>query len=124
MSYIKIVLCHLHTGRHTTQYVSPQNLDKYIGNVFINGEWYRGWTNEVSTDERGVYAIAEDYYTILLSNSEKESLDRAYRGTPPLNAMAYKLRAKNLLKSSGELTKLGERILLAILIFDKTTKNN
>lgn len=122
MSYTRVVLCCLNTGRHTVKMITEGTEGTYLGIVFLNGSWYRGWVNKVTKDEKGCYFVTEDYYTFVFTPAEVEGMVASMQGGYLISPIILKLRSRNIVRASGELTALGKRILAEILIFDKTSK--
>lgn len=122
MSYTRVVLCCLETGQHTVKMITDGTEGMYLGIVFLNGKWYRGWVNKVYKDDKGCYFITEDYYTFVFTPDEVAGMMTSLQGGYLISPLTLKLRARNIVRANGELTVLGKRILGEILIFDKTKK--
>lgn len=120
MSYTRVILCCLETGQHTVKTITRGTESTYLGIVFLNGKWYRGWVNHVTKDEKGCYYVTEDYYTFVFTPAEVEGMMTSMQGGYLISPLTLKLRTRNIVRASGDLTVLGKRILGEILIFDKT----
>lgn len=114
-----LVLCDLQTGEEQETTLTPRDRTKRV----IFNEYrktHRMWETAVISMRDGIYEVTEDYYFLVLSSSEVDSIRKVQRGETIVHHMEYKLRNKNLVTGRSKITPLGYRVIKVINQFDKS----